>query len=224
MDSDQSLFYRLGYALERARQTSRQAPSQAGDGLRGLAKRREPEAPKPPVRLPETEEVLTSVALIAISKVLDRWRPRGRTGPLRLLGSLAAGAGAALVVELIRPLLRGGPVLELDRTTADRLLAGAGQGLLYGAAVEPRVPGPPLLKGVLYGSVEYAVDAAGGLSRLLGAHAPHRHVPFLGDLLEGAEPHERLYLEHVIFGVTLATLYGVSPSSNGASHEDDEDE
>jgi hypothetical protein len=49
----------------------------------------------------------------------------------------------------------------------------------------------------------------------MGPHAPHRRLPILADLLEGLGSHDRAYLEHVLFGVALATLYGRGPSSNG---------
>jgi hypothetical protein len=46
-------------------------------------------------------------------------------------------------------------------------------------------------------------------------------VPVLGHLLEELDEHDRDYLEHVAFGVTLAMLYGSSRSSNGI-REDEE--
>jgi hypothetical protein len=91
--------------------------------------------------------------------------------------------------------------------------------------IEPRVPGPSVLKGALFGSAEYAADAAGGLVRILGAHAPQRRLPFVGRMLEAIDPHDRVYLEHLAFGVALAILYGSSVPSNGMfADEADEDE
>ena len=118
--------------------------------------------------------------------------------------------------DLVRPLLRGRVELpSLDQDTVDRILAGAAQGLLYAGVVEPRIPGPPLLKGTLYGSTEYVADPAGGLTRLLGGESPLRRIPVLGHLLENLDPHDRVYLEHVTFGIVLALLYGSSPRNNG---------
>jgi hypothetical protein len=91
--------------------------------------------------------------------------------------------------------------------------------------IEPRVPGPSALKGALFGSAEYAADAAGGLARILGAHAPQRRLPFVGRMLEEIDSHDRVYLEHLAFGVALALLYGSSAPSNGiVSDDEDEDE
>lgn len=112
----------------------------------------------------------------------------------------------------------------LDRDLAEKLLVGAGQGLVYGGVVEPRIPGPSVLKGALYGSAEYAVDPMGGLAHLLGGRAPQGSLPVVADLLEGLDAHDRAYVEHVVFGIAVALLYGSSPSSNGIRVELDDDE
>ena len=66
--------------------------------------------------------------------------------------------------------------------------------------------------------------AAGGLVGLLGAHAPQRKLPFVGRMLEEIDPHDRVYLEHLAFGVALAVLYGSSEPSNGIVSDEDDDE
>ena len=217
MPPKQSFWFRLGYALERARQ----GPPAAGRSLKGIAARQAKRSggeSRPSRAWPSIDDIVTS----ATAKVLDGWKPRRQTGTLRLLRAGAAGATAALVVDVLRPLLHGSEgVGLLDHETGDRLLSGIGQGLVYGAVVEPRVPGPTLVKGALYGTAEYAVDPVGGLARVLGAHAPQRRLPVIGHLLEDLDPHDRAYLEHVIFGVALALLYGSSSSSNGMRIEVD---
>jgi hypothetical protein len=177
---------------------------------------------RPAPAWPSIDDIVASGASAAVAKVLNGWKPQRKTTTLRLLRAGAAGAAAALVVDVLRPLLRGDPsVRPLDKETVDRLLAGIGQGLVYGAVVEPRVPGPALVKGALYGTAEYAIDPVGGLGRVLGAHAPYRRLPVIGHLLEDLDPHDRAYAEHLIFGVALALLYGSSPSSNGIRIEID---
>lgn len=223
MSSDQSIWYRLGYAFERARG----APAEGKRKLASLAERRpEPKRPAPAERGHDgVEDLLVSGALVAFSRVLDRWSPRRATGLIGLVRAGASGAAAALMLELIRPLLHGESRLPtLDEGTVDRLIAGAGQGLVYGAVVEPRLPGPALLKGTLYGSAEYAADPMGGLYRLLGRHAPLRRIPGLGSLLGDLDPHDRAYLEHVTFGIALSLLYGAgsSPRSNGIRGDEEE--
>lgn len=220
MSSETSIWYTLGYTIEQARRV-RSRPKRA---LAGLAERARPkragDRSDAPARREPIDELVASGAVALAAKALDAWRPRSRTGLGALVRAGAAGAAAALAVELLRPLLAGrreGQSLGAD--AAERILEGAGQGLIYGAVVEPRIPGPPLLKGTLYGSAEYAVVPAGGLVKLLGSQSPLHDVPLVSGLMKGAVGHERSYLEHVAFGISLALLYGSSPSSNGMREE-----
>jgi hypothetical protein len=251
MISEESFWYRVGYAIERGRRPS--APRE-WKRLAGLAERASrvyaDSGPDSSSHGSSTStsaraangvadarhqngnadrfavEQLVSVGIAALAgRLLDVWQPKRRTGLKRLAWAGASGAAAALLVEATRPFLRGeSEYTPFDRETGDRILVGLGQGLLYGAVIEPRVPGPSLLKGALFGSAEYAADAAGGLARILGSHAPHRRLPFVGRMLEEIDSHDRVYLEHLAFGVTLAILYGSSEASNGIVSEDDEDE
>jgi hypothetical protein len=240
MISEESFWYRVGYALERGRRPS--APRE-WKRLAGLAERasrvyansgESTGSNAGPATHPKNGsaegfavEQMVSVGIAALAgRLLDVWRPKRRAGFKRLAWAGASGAAAALLVEAVRPFLRGeSEHPAFDRDTGDRILIGLGQGLLYGAVIEPRVPGPSVLKGALFGSAEYAADAAGGLVRILGAHAPQRRLPFVGRMLEEIDPHDRVYLEHLAFGVALAILYGSSEPSNGiVSDEADEDE
>lgn len=237
MASETSFWYRVGHAIESARLST----SQIGRKLPGLGDRTRA-APARSTALvdakggaeavedaredasPFDDLVWTAVAALA-ARMLDAWRPSRRAGVGGLLKAGAAGAAAALVLELLKPLLSNGRELPaLDRDTGERILAGVGQGLLYGAVVEPRVPGPALVKGALFGSAEYAANPTGGLAALLGQHAPLARVPLVSDLFEGLERQERVYAEHLVFGVTLALLYGSSRSSNGIVVDEVEDE
>jgi hypothetical protein len=235
MISEESFWYRVGYALERGRRPS--APRE-WKRLAGLAERASrvyansgasagsDAHPTNGSAEGFAVEQVVSMGIAALAgRLLDVWRPKRRAGFKRLAWAGASGAAAALLVEAARPFLRGeSDYSAFDRDTADRILIGLGQGLLYGAVIEPRVPGPSVLKGALFGSAEYAADAAGGLVRVLGTHAPQRRLPFVGRMLEEIDPHDRVYLEHLAFGVALAILYGSSEPSNGIVSDDDEDE
>lgn len=209
MSSENDFWYRLGFALERARQGP-------GTGSRKLAtlKERRPAARErrglpSPAEWPAGDQLLASGAVAVAAKVLDLWEPRHRVGVKGLLKGGLAGAAAALAVEAVRPLLAGRACLpRLDQDTVERLVAGAGQGLVYGAVVEPRLPGPAVVKGAVYASAEYAVHPLGGVSGLLGPKAPLRRVPVLGAVLDSLSPRERSYVEHLAFGIALALLYG----------------
>lgn len=221
MPSEQSFWYRLGYALERAKQI----PASGGRKLAGLDERAKPDSSSSGNTPREgngsgafsaTDDLVASGAVALAVRLLDRWQPRRKLGFTGLLKAGASGAAAALLVELVRPLLKGRADLpELGGATAAHMLVGAGQGLVYGGLVEPRLPGPETLKGALYGSAEYAVAPSGGLATLLGPLAPHRRIPVLGHLLADADTDEQAFLEHVAFGVALGVLYGSVASSNG---------
>ncbi len=221
MASEHSFWFRVGYALERAKQP---APA-SGKKLSTLEARAKPKRPAPRSgKDGGAGDDLVTAAIVALAgRLLAAWRPGRRPGPIRLLHAALAGGGAALLLDLVRPLLVGRPESPtLGGDTAGRVLAGVGQGLVYGSVVEPRVPGPALLKGALFGSAEYAADPAGGLGHLLGAHTPQGRLPVVGHLLEGIDVHDRAYLEHLVFGVALAVLYGSSRSSNGMRPDDDD--
>lgn len=227
MPHKKSLWYKVGFALEKARQ----APASGGKALASLKDRTRPAEEKSsrkiqnPESWPTADELVASGAAALAGRVLDGWRPRSRGGAARLIRAGIAGATAAFVVEVVRPFLEGRiEAPTLDRELVDRLLVGAGQGLVYGGVVEPRIPGPAMVKGALYGSAEYAVDPMGGLSHLLGGHAPQGRLPVVASLLEDLDGHDRAYVEHVAFGIALAILYGSSPSSNGIRVESGEEE
>jgi hypothetical protein len=213
MPKNQDLWYRIGYALESTR--GRLPASRGGKHrkpvpsaevprkvLEGLARRFLDELP------PEVlDTVFTVGAGTVLTRVLSLWPGRGRPGLFRLFRAGASGAAAAVLAELIRPVLAGnktGKALEEELT--DILLSGAGRGLLYAALVEPRIPGPPALQGSIYGALEYALTPWGGLEELAGSAVPYRRIPGLSVLLRGRGEEEAL-LEHLAFGVVLAMLY-----------------
>lgn len=221
MSSESSIWFRLGYALER----TRQAPA---TGTRKLAKlhERRPVGPKArllpsPLDWPSADQLVASGAVALAAKVLETWTPRHRTGVKDLVRAGLAGAAAALAVEAVRPLLEGRAKLPaLDQRTLERVVAGAGQGLVYGVVVEPRLPGPAPMKGALYGSAEYALDPMGGMAKLLGSEAPLRRVPLLGAFLDGLTPHDRSYVEHLAFGIAVALIYRSGRTRSGIVEDD----
>lgn len=220
MPSENDFWYRLGFALERARQ----GPGTGSRKLATLDERRPAARGRQrlpsPTEWPAADQLLTSGAVAAAAKVLDLWRPRHRVGLMGLVKGGVAGAAAALAVELVRPLLEGRAELPtLDQDTLERLVAGAGQGLVYGAVVEPRLPGPAVVKGTVYASAEFAVHPVGGLSGILGSKAPLRRIPVLGAVLDGLAPRDRSYVEHLAFGIALALIYGAGESRSGTRDE-----
>lgn len=218
MASEQSIWYRLGHALERARHT---VPTPQ-DAETALSEGDDDGVTAPVPHIPSSEELVSAAIALVVDKALDGWGRRSDPGITALLRAAASGALASILVDLVRPLLRDDADLPgIDAETAERMLAGLGQGLIYGGVVEPRVPGPALLKGALFGSLEYVVNPVGGLSGILGSHTPQRKIPFVGGLLDSLDGEDRAYLEHLVFGIALALIYESSPSSNGMRPEEE---
>lgn len=214
MPSDSSPWYRFGYLLAQARE----GPTQARDALSGLAERVRDVVPgtdggrsKSLFPIPETDQIVGAGLAAVAARLLSVWRPRHSTGVGDLIRAGLTGAGAALLLELARPLLRGNAELpSLDDGTFDRIVAGVAQGLVYGAVVEPRLPGPGLLRGAVFGAAEYAAGPMGGLGRVFGRATPQGRIPVVGRVLEGADGRDRAFLEHLAFGVVIGVLYGTN--------------
>jgi hypothetical protein len=234
MSESPSIWYRIGYALERARmeplagrlrgleERRRNGGAAPKDrGASGGSQRAEGERVHP--RENALDALIAAGAGAIAGKVVGLVPAHRSPGVLALLRAGAAGAGAALLRELLDPLIRG--ELRLSRPgpeLGDALLAGAARGLLYASVLEPRLPGSAAVRGVLYGSLEYAVSPFGGLTTLVGDRAPHRRIPLLQGLFEDYALGEDSYLDHLAFGVALALLYG--SDSGGASSGTDDDE
>lgn len=152
--------------------------------------------------------VLAAGAGTLLARLFDAWPGRGRPGPLGLARAAAAGALAALVREVIAPVLEGEiRTPDMDGDTGERVLAGAARGLLYGGLIEPRLPGAVLARGLTYGTAEWALSEWGGLRGLLSRYTPYRRLPVVGGLLGDAEGGEKTLIDHLAFGVALALLY-----------------
>lgn len=157
---------------------------------------------------------------MVIDRVLGSWSQHTEPDFTQLFRAAASGAAAAFIVDLLRPLLQGKPgVPVVDRETVDHMIAGAGQGLVYGAVVEPRIPGPSIAKGIMFGVAEHIANPLGGVSKLLERHTPQSRIPMLSQVLETLEDHEKLWLEQVAFGVALALIYQSKDSSSGILKE-----
>ncbi len=222
MQKNEDLWYRIGYALEAARQ---RLPAVSAPPASPPAKSRDPRDPgrlrerfvaavakvrKPPLDDPSDkilDALLTVGAGTLLTRLISLWPGSRRPGLFRLFKAGTAGAAASFLAELLRPVLSGeGNKRQLEEELTDILLSGAGRGLLYAALVEPRIPGPALLQGTAYSALEYALTPWGGLEELTGSAAPHRKVPVLSVLLQNRGEEEE-FLEHLVFGLALALLY-----------------
>lgn len=209
MPKKDDLWYRIGFALETARQRIPPSPAPAGKLLKKSLKKRRKGKPAP---LDEAshkllEAILSVGAGTVLTRLLAFWPGRRSPGLLGLGRAGAAGAAAAFLAELLRPALTGAKSQSsIEDDITDILLSGAGRGLLYAAIVEPRIPGHSIIQGSTYGALEWALSPWGGLEELAGSAAPHRKIPILSVLLQGRKEEED-FLEHLAFGIALALLY-----------------
>lgn len=221
-ETSKSLWYQLGYALERARAhpsgdriqslgEKLAAFRDGGQGARTPAKARKGTPPASPRDGAETLDwILATLSGALVTRLLRTWKPRARPGPSLLVRSAAAGAAAIIFQELAHALLSEDPreMARRSRTLGDRLLSGTARGLLYGAVAEPRLPGPPVLRGVVYGTSEFLLSPLGGLGKLLGKETPYARIPGIGALLQAVDGEEDGYVEHLVFGLALSLMSG----------------
>ena len=222
-EPSKSIWYHLGYALESARHGARSAQEVQSARKVRSAKTTPPagkgrSAERKPVSSTVDQLVATGTAILGdrlFSIVAGR-----RPGGLRMTRAALAGAGAALAVSLFRNGKNGKPGVGQslhDPTT--ELLSGAARGMLYGAVLEPRLPGSPLLRGATFGVMEYVTSPFGGLDGILGASSPYRTMPIVAALLgpsdSGAESAAVSMADHVAFGITLGLLYGAGSARRG---------
>ena len=226
-----SIWYHLGYALESARHGARSAQEvrsaektlgrgrgRSSDKARSSRKvsgeAREPERRSRSSMVDQLIATGTGILGDRLFSIVAGRRP----GTLRLTRAAFAGAGAALALSLFRNGKNGTSAVGqsgYDPTAA--LLVGAARGMLYGAVLEPRLPGSPLLRGATFGVMEYVTSPFGGLDGILGASSPHRTVPILAALLGPSDSGAGAgsIADHVAFGVTLGLLYGAGSARRG---------
>ncbi len=204
MTDQNSVWFRLGYALEAAK-PSKVRPRDGSRLRNPFSKNGKPD-----------ETLLEALLTAGTGAVAGRVLFGGsKPGGFRLLRAAAAGATAAATRSLIRIVLD----MEPEGGTLDpgrEALEGAARGLLYGAVVEPRLPGSPLMRGMAFGAVEYVVAPWGGLDEVLGAASPRHTMPILGALLAVERSPSESFTDHLIFGVALGLLYGVGRARRGS--------
>jgi hypothetical protein len=221
MASERNVWFRVGYALERARTRREDGEVVEATPAESPSDRKEagPVEATPRGEVSPLVEKALAAAVVAgggglVTAALRAWRPRGTPGPLGLARAGAAGAGAAVARMVIQRLLDLGGAPEAEADPLAPVLAGAARGLVYASVVEPRLPGPPILRGAVYGGLEFGASPWGGLEGLLDTLPPHRRVPFLAALLD-ARDNDPTLAGHLLFGVILASLYGRGPSGRG---------
>lgn len=208
LDRSPNIWHSLGYTAERARSATRRGggvpPEPHGDPL-------EPESNHPAVSSSLSRFAVATAGSLVV-RTFERWLARKSPSLPWLLRGAAAGIGAAGVLAAARYLVESRPRSDgIDSDLLDELLEGAGHGLVYAAIIEPNIPGPPVLRGLLVGSAEHIAAPWGGLLGPLQGATPHAKVPGLHRLLSPLDVGERPIFDHLLYATLLAILYGSRP-------------
>jgi hypothetical protein len=210
MSDSNDPWYRIGYALESARLRSpvKREPSDAD-----RSKRRAPS-----IRTEALLDTLLSTSATALAgRVLGVLPGRSAPSSWRLIRAAVAGAGAATALAILRGAFRTEQNSSQPPDPTPEILAGTGRGILYGAVLEPHLPGSALMRGLTFGVLEYLVAPMGGLDEVLGAASPRRTIPVLGVLLGSDGFTAETLTENLVFGATLGVLYGEGRLRSGSA-------
>lgn len=242
MSTSKTLWYRIGYALEKTRRSpvqkrlaslaERQDDDEESGGspfsdlarmlVGGSTPSRTSDASTSASDGEDEEEggfdagdlwpLLGTVGMAALTRLVSR-RPLTMGA---IVKAALVGAGAETARLMVRR-LRFGPAADEELT--DDLMRGAANGLVYGSILAPIAPGAALSKGLIYGAGSYLASAKGGVPELLGTLSPHRRIPGLSGLVRPAVSQEDV-VDHLIFGIVLAVLYESNRASSGTLSTD----
>jgi hypothetical protein len=158
--------------------------------------------------LGEARELATAAgAAWLASRVL---RPRGVSWPRVVIAGVAATFLADLLGRALdpdRPAGDGTSVLDADpEVLVRRYAAGIAMAAGYAALLYPRLPGPPLLRGLAYGALDMAAAPRGGLAGLV-AETPALRFPLQELVFPEDEPAPTGPIAPLAFGLALGLFY-----------------
>lgn len=133
---------------------------------------------------------------------------------------LAAGAGAGIAGfaarEIMEALLATSRGAALESPRLEGLLPAAVEGALYARLLEPRLPGPPWVQGVLLGLASRGAAPHGGLRKLLEPWAPWGTALLPGSPIRSTPSRPRSLAGDLAWGVAVAAVYGLFAKRRGA--------
>jgi len=154
-----------------------------------------------------TETIQTAALAAGAAWLLSRFfRPRDVSWPRVVIAGVAATALADMVGRFREDSPAPGrlPYAEDPEELMARFGAGIAVAAGYASLLYPRIPGPPLLRGLAFGALEIAAAPRGGLLHL-ATQAPGVRFPLQTLALpvdEDAGP-----ASHLAFGLALGFLY-----------------
>lgn len=146
-------------------------------------------------------------AAIALGTIAAGWvlgrliRPKPINWPRAILAGAAATALADLVDSVSGPDPERRSPFPPSVEDIPRYAAGIATAAAYGAQIYPRLPGSPLTRGLIFGTVEAMVADDGGALGMLQRVAPQMRLP-LGELGIHALP-PRSTIASLAFGLGL---------------------
>jgi hypothetical protein len=152
-------------------------------------------------------------------------RPRGVSWPRVVIAGVAATFLADLVGRALDPARpQGGEAGALDadpEVLVRRYAAGIAMAAGYAALLYPRLPGPPLLRGLAFGALDVAASPRGGLAGLV-AETPALRFPLQELVLPEDEPAPTGPMAPLAFGLALGLFYRYE--ADDEAHDDDDED
>jgi len=127
--------------------------------------------------------VATTAAGLALAKFV---RPKRVSWPRAVVAGVAATALAHLADTLEERAGGGSPTDETAADASARYVAGIATAIAYASLIYPRIPGPPLVRGLAFGAIEAATLPQGGILATLRQVSPRLSIPLASLALPGA--------------------------------------
>jgi hypothetical protein len=189
-------------------------------------------------------DVSDTVKPLIIGYLLSKVLKVGRVNwPLAILGGVV-GSSLAALAEALQTELAPQPVIDgltpakedamleeeaRERAPLEMILrgaedartrytAGVATAIAYGAMFYPRLPGPPMMRGIAFGALDLLLIERGGLAPSIRQLSPRFAFPMAG--LAGPVSNGTM-LGHLAFGLGLGLVY--RPNLDNDDDDDDDD-
>lgn len=225
--SDDPVWYRLGYALERVRQTASGVPARIPSTPTQAAGSANPFVE---LGVGWLERQLTTRLVARSRDEMSGWSDVARAVVVGATVELALAGLRGLLASPTPASVEAGassddPVGELPFDALGIAARGAAHGMVFAGLIRPVLPGAAWIQGIEFGFLRYLASRGGGLASVLGGLSPHHRLPGLDGLMAGEEGEESLGAT-LAAGVTVALLYESlrSSASNSGIRPDAEGE